>query len=323
MRAVRVDRFGGPDTLVTNEVPDPVAGPGQVVVQVAAADVLFVETQIRAGAWGDVFGMEPPYLPGGGVAGTVRAVGEGVSDDWIGRVVATPTADRAGGYAELALAPADGLVPVPDGLATHDAAALVHDGPTALTLFDDTGMRPGDQVLLTGAAGAAAVLVVQLARAAGARVVAAARGRRKLELLTELGADVVVDYAEPDWIERVLVATGEGPDIVLDGVGGAIGAAAFEITARGGQFSAHGAPSGGFAPIDPDEARRREIRLRGIAELQVSPERLTSLLTRALAGAAAGTIKPVIGQTFPLEKAADAHSAIEAREVLGKTLLLV
>jgi hypothetical protein len=134
---------------------------------------------------------------------------------------------------------------------------------------------------------------------------------------------VVVDYSEPDWRERVREATGgTGPDLVFDGAGGELGRAAFEITARGGRFSAHGGPSGGFTEIDPHEAERRRVTVRGIEQVQYSPAELHRMTERALSEAAAGRIKPAIGRTFPLEKAADAHAAIEAREVVGKTLLL-
>ena len=164
---------------------------------------------------------------------------------------------------------------------------------------------------------------MQLVRAAGGRVIAAARGRRKLGIVRTLGADVVVDYSEPGWPKRVRDATGgTGPDVVFDGAGGELGRAAFEITARGGRFSADGGPSGGFTMIDPYEAEHRRVTVRGIEQVQFSPAELHRMTERALAEAAAGRIKPVIGRTFPLEQAADAHAAIEAREVIGKTLLV-
>jgi NADPH2:quinone reductase len=115
----------------------------------------------------------------------------------------------------------------------------------------------------------------------------------------------------------------KGPDVVFDGVGGQIGRAAFEVTARGGRFSAHGAPSGAFAEIDPQEAERRGVTVRGIQHVQLAPADAKRLAERALSEAAGGRIRPVVGQTFPLERAVDAHAAIEGRGVLGKTLLLV
>ena len=165
--------------------------------------------------------------------------------------------------------------------------------------------------------------LVQLAAVAGVHVIAAARGKRKLDLARELGADVVVDYSEPDWTDRVREATGgTGPTVVFDGAGGEIGRAAVAVAADGARISAHGAPSGGFAPIDPEEAARRGLTVRGIQDVQFGPEEFHRLAERALEEAAAGRIRPVIGRTFPLARAADAHRAIQAREVLGKALLL-
>jgi NADPH2:quinone reductase len=178
-------------------------------------------------------------------------------------------------------------------------------------------------VLVVGAGGGLGLLLVQLARAAGAHVIAAARGSRKLGQAIELGAEVTADYSEPGWPQKILTATaGIRPDVVFDGAGTQLGQAAFTITGDGGRFSAHGSPSGGFAAIDPGEARRRGITVRGIEQAQFTPDRLQALTTRALTEAAAGQIQPVIGQTFPLDRAADAHTAIEARSVTGKTLLL-
>jgi NADPH2:quinone reductase len=325
MRVIQVDRFGGPEVLVPADVPDPVAGPGQAVVRVAAADVGFVETQIRAGAFGDYFAVEPPYVPGHGVTGEVADVGEGVDRHWVGRRVAAYTGEQGGrgGYAERAVVEAATLVPVPDGLGLRDAAALLHDGVTALRLLDVVGVRAGEWALVTAAAGGMGLLLVQLVRAAGARVIGAARGGRKLELVRDQGADVVVDYSEPGWTDRVREVTGgAGADVVLDGAGGAIGRAAFEVTARGGRFSAHGAPSGAFTVFDPADAGKRGITVSGIGDLQLGPEEMRQVLVRALAEAAEGRMRPVVGQTFPLDRAADAHAAIEAREVVGRTLLL-
>jgi NADPH2:quinone reductase len=179
-------------------------------------------------------------------------------------------------------------------------------------------------VLVLGAGGGLGILLVQLARAADARVVGAARGTRKLDLARELGADAAIDYSEPGWAERVREATGgTGPNVVFDGVGGEVGKAAFGETARGGRFSAHGAPSGAFAEIDPQEVQRLGVSVRGIEQVQFAPAELKRLAERALSEAAAGRLRPVIGQTFPLERAADAHAAMEARGVIGTTLLVI
>ncbi|RAY16689.1 NADPH:quinone reductase [Actinomadura craniellae] len=326
MRVIRVERFGGPEVLVAVDAPEPVAEDGQVMIEVAAVDVIFVETSIRGG-WGEeFFDVRPPYVPGGAVAGTVVSAGAGVEAGWVGRRVAARVGVKdgaGGGYAERVAVPAGRLAEVPEGLGLAEAAALLHDGPTALALLEQNGIRPGERVLILAAGGGMGVLLVQLARAAGARVVAAARGGAKLELARKLGADVAVDYTGPGWAGRVVEATGgAGPDLVLDGAGGRIGREAFEITAPGGRFSAHGAPGGGFTEIDPAEAGRRGITVRGIQHVQLVPAERDRLIGRALAEAAAGRLTPVIGRTFPLERAADAHAAIESRAVVGKTLLL-
>ncbi|GGL32248.1 NADPH:quinone reductase [Planomonospora parontospora subsp. antibiotica] len=320
---IEAKAFGGPEVLAVREVPDPLAGPGQVVVGVAVVDTLFVETQIRGGEMGGYFDVRPPYVPGGGIAGRVLSTGEGVDPAWTGRRVVAKTG-AAGGYAERAAVPVEALVPVPDGLDLPDAAALVHDGVTALGVFEAAQVRAGERVLVTGASGGMGFLLVQLAHAAGARVIGTARGARKTDLVRELGAEAVVDPSEEGWVERVRELTGgAGADVVFDGVGGRIGGEAFGVTARGGRFSAHGAPTGGFAEIDPEEARERGVSLRGIRDVQFAPEEAERLTVRALAEAAAGRLRPVVGRSFPLERAADAHAAIEARDVVGKTLLVV
>jgi NADPH2:quinone reductase len=326
VRVVEVVRFGGPEVLVPTTVADPVPGPGEVVVAADVADVLFLDVMLRAGLGTQFFPVRPPYVPGSGVAGEVVAVGDGVDPAWVGRsaVAHTGTHGGSGGYAQQVAVPVGAVVALPAGLDAPRAAALLHDGATALGLLDSIGVRPKEWVLVTGAAGGLGILLVQAARAAGAHVLAAARGRRKLDLALERGAEAAVDYSDPDWTLAAVAATGgTAPDVVFDGVGGPIGQAAFGIVADGGRFSAHGAPAGGFAPIDPGEARRRGVTVRGIDQVQFSPEDRTAFVTRALAEGAAGGLSPLIGQTFPLEAAADAHSAVEARTVVGKTLLLV
>lgn len=321
MRAVQAVKFGGPDVLVTAEVPDPAPGPGEALIEVAYADTIFLETQLRAG-WGqEYFPVEPPYVPGNGVAGTVCEVGDGVDPSWIGQHVTTSHA-LTGSYAELATAAADSLTPVPGTLPLRTAAALIHDGITGTGLMELTAIAPGDRVLILGASGGMGTLLVQLAHARGAQVVAVARGERKLALVRELGADAAVDGAREDWPDRAREELGgAGADVVLDGVGGQLGLAAFALTADGGRFSAHGAPTGGFAPVDEAEAARRGITLLGIADLQFSPAERKRLTLRAYEDAAAGRLRPVIGEVFPLDEAAAAHTAIEGRTLLGKALL--
>ncbi|ETA66580.1 zinc-binding dehydrogenase [Haloechinothrix halophila] len=321
MRAIVVNKFGGPEVLELAEVAEPVPGKGQVVIDVEAVDVLFLETQLRSGQLTDAFDVRPPFVPGGAVAGRVWSVGPDVDTGLVSRRVAARTAEY-GGYAEQAVAAVESTIPVPEELGLSTAASLLHDGPTALGLFDNAAIRQAERVLVTAAAGGLGLLLVQLASAAGARVIGAARGGRKRDAVLSAGAHDVVDYSETDWLDRVRAITGgKGVDVVFDGAGGAIGSAAFAVTARGGRFSAHGAASGDFAEIDPDDVRRRDITLRGIEQAQFAPAEARAMAERALAYASSGRFRPLIGATFPLADAARAHRAIEQREVLGKTLL--
>ena len=154
MRAVQASEFGPPDVLVPSELPEPAAGPGQVVVGVKFAPVLFLDTQIRAG-WGrEWFPVTPPYTPGAGVAGEIISVGAGVDPEWAGRRVAADTG-AGGGYLERAAVDAGRVVAIPEALGTAEAAALLHDGRTAMGLVEVAAIRPGEWVLVLGAGGRA------------------------------------------------------------------------------------------------------------------------------------------------------------------------
>jgi len=292
------------------------------VVAASASDVMFVDTMIRSGRGIGFFPIRPPYVPGSGVAGKVISVGDGVDDDWLGRPVIAHTGPAGGGYAERAAVSLEDTVAVPDGLDPLLAAAIVHDGPTALRVARLVDVRPGEQVLVLGAAGGMGILLVQLLRARGARVIGAARGKAKLEAVGGAGADVVIDYGQPGWTSSVLDATGgAGPAVVLDGVGGQLGHDAYEVMADGGRFSAHGAPSGAFSAIDPADAGRRKVTVTGLGDLQVRPGERADLARQLLPDVASGKVRPHVGQTFPLVEAARAHALMEAREAIAKTLL--
>ncbi|MFC0042122.1 zinc-binding dehydrogenase [Actinomadura rayongensis] len=326
MRAVVVTAFGGPDVLKWEDVAEPVAGDGQVLVRVEVAEINFVETQLRRGFSPGPPLPEVPFVPGGGVAGTVAEVGGGVDASWVGRRVVTRTVDGRGGNAEFAVADVEFLVPVPEGLGMPEAAALLNDGQTALALFERAAVKPGEWVLVEAAAGGLGSLLVQLAHGAGARVVGAASSSAKLDVARELGAEAVVDYSRDGWADAVRAATGgRGPDVVFDGVGGAIGRAAFEVTAGGGRFSIHGVSSGEMTTVDPAEAAERGVTVIGIDQLfaLAGAADARDRVARVLADAAAGRLRPAIGRTFPLADAAGAHAAMEARSVPGKTLLVV
>lgn len=321
MRAIQVSEYGGPEVLVPVDLPDPRAGTGEVVVAAEAIDTIYVETQIRGG-WGEMFGITPPYVPGGAAAGTVVSTGPDVAGSWLGRRVVAGPGTR-GSYAELVRTGIDRLVPIPEGLDLPDAAALAHDGVTATGIIDGVGVKPGDRVLILGAAGGMGTLLVQLVHRLGAQVVGAARGEVKLALVRRLGADAVVDYTEDGWTDAVRDAFDGLPvDVLLDGVGGALGTEAFSLVADGGRVSAHGAASGDFATPDQQSAAARGIVVRGIAEVQFEAPDVVRLASRALAEAAAKRLRPVIARQYPLSAAAEAHRAMEARSIPGKALLI-
>jgi NADPH2:quinone reductase len=325
MRAIEVRRFGSPDVLQIADLNDPAPGPEQVVVAAAASDVLFVDTMIRSGAGANYFPVKPPYVPGNGVGGTIVAVGESVGPEWLGRRVAAHTGGPGGtgGYAELAVADLEHAVVIPDDLDLLAATAVLHDGTTALRVLQITTPRPGEWVLVLGAAGGMGILLVQLLSAYGVNVIGAARGQAKQEAVAQAGAGAVIDYGLPDWDAAVLDATrGVRPTVVLDGVGGALGSAAFGLVADDGRFSAHGAPSGSPASIDTEAAERRRIRVSTIRDLHYGPGDRARLMREILRQLADRRISPLIGQTFSLADAAKAHEAIEGRRTVAKTLLL-
>jgi NADPH2:quinone reductase len=290
-----------------------------VVIGMAAADVIFLDTLLRGG-WGqDFFPRTPPYVPGGGGAGTVVATGAGVDPAWTGRRVVVRTGS---GYAERVVAAVGEVMPVPDGLALEMAAALVHDGVTALDLAQRGKPGKDEWVLVTAAAGGAGSLLVQLAADAGARVIAAASSDAKLALARDLGAEETVDYTRPDWIARVRSATGGGAALVYDGVGGKQGTATVDAVADGGRFVTYGT-SDGFAEPDPVSTARRGVRVvNALADGPPAAETVRELLGSALELAASGRLRPAIGATYPLAQAAEAHRALAARATVGKSLLI-
>jgi NADPH:quinone reductase len=238
----------------------------------------------------------------------------------VGAGVVATTGGR-GGYAELASVPATSIISIPPEVAMSDAVALLADGRTAVRLIDVAVIQPGETVLVEAAAGGVGSLLVQLAKRAGARVIAAAGGGRKLEVARALGADIAIDYRGPSWTEEVASFVGYGGvDVVFDGVGGSIGRDAFWLLGRGGRLCAFGMAGGSFAAISEQELSERGVtRMRGGAG---DLRELASLTARALSTAAAGELRTVIGQKTPLANAADAHRAIEGRATIGKTLLI-
>ncbi|MEU8319659.1 zinc-binding dehydrogenase [Nonomuraea sp. NPDC048881] len=325
MHAVVLHEFGPPAHLRIADVPTPRPTAGEVAVRMAAIGVQFLETQVRAGTMRGALGGAPlPVILGKEIAGLVAEVGPGGDTALIGaRVLASTTG--LGGYAETAVVPTGSLIPVGDGIDLPEAVALYRYGVTAQGLISAARVSAGDRVLVLAAAGAVGTVLVQLLKRAGATVVAAARGEHKLALLGKLRADHVVDYTLPGWTTQARDAAGASMDVVFDHVGGALGRESFDLLTPGtGRQITFGFSSGTPLEVRPMELLGRGLTLTGFSAglLWSRPALARDLVTEVLELAAAGQLTPVIGQRFPLERAADAHAAIEARGTVGKTLLI-
>ena len=328
MRAIVVREYGGPGVLRLEELPDPVPGPGELLVRVAAAGVQYIETMTRTGTLGGLSPVAPrelPWIPGREVAGEVAAVGEGVDAGWLGSRVAGLTPGISGGYASLALIEAASAHRLPDGLAFPDAVSLLGTGGTALGLVEAAAVGEGDTVLVESAAGAVGLLSAQLARAAGAaRVIGLAGGAEKVALVKEFGADAAIDYTDAGWPEQVRAAAPAGVTVVFDGNGGEIGAQALDLLAHGGRFVVFGFSSGKATETDPDAVAARDISILSFFGPPTglrSPGERRRQTAQVIAEVAAGRLRPHVGQRFPLAQAAEAHAAITARSTVGKTVL--
>jgi NADPH:quinone reductase len=325
MHAIRLHAFGPPANLRYEEVAEPSPGAGQVRIAVRAAGVHLLDTVIRSGRSGGPFALpELPTIPGREVAGIVEAASDG-GEAWVGRRVVAHLGEASGGYAELAVCDAQALLAVPDGLADEAAVAMVGTGRTALGLLEVADLQPDDVVLVTAAAGGIGTLALQGARRAGATVVGAAGGTEKVGRVRELGADVAVDYDAAGWPEEVRAALGGGGvTVVLDGVGGERGRAAFELLAPGGRIILYGWSSGEPTPIAAADLYARGLSATAALGPRMlgRPGGIRGLAEAALAEAGAGRLVPVVGQRFALADAAAAHEALESRLSVGKVVLL-
>jgi NADPH2:quinone reductase len=324
MRAARYHEYGPPEVLRVEEVPDPEPGPDEVLIRVAAAGVNYGDTQLRGGTNPEWYPRPSlPTVAGGEVAGTVLTAGPGADPDLVGRRVLAFTGN-SGGYAELAVVPARTTIAIPDGMSEQHAVALLIHGVTAAAVIDAANIQPGERVLVEAAAGGVGSLLVQWAKHAGAVVVAAARGERKLAVAKRLGADVVVDYAEPDWDQRVRDTLGGDLQVVLESVGGELARTAFELLEIGmGRMLFYGLASGAMPEITPADVLRRGVTLIGVGQrMMTQPDYLVRLRGQVFELAAAGHLEPVIGQVLPLAEAVAAHRAFEERTVIGKTVLV-
>ncbi|SEG77134.1 NADPH2:quinone reductase [Actinacidiphila yanglinensis] len=322
MKAIRVHAFGPPDVLRVEDAATPDPAEGQVLVAVEAAGVSYGDVIVRSGR----YPFPRPYVPGLEVGGRVVAVGSGADPALVGSRVVAATVGMRGGYAELALADAAGVHAVPDGLPIDRAVAVFQAGALAIGMLDAIGLRPGDSVLVTAAAGRIGSLLVQRARTLGAGVViGVVGGERKAAAARDFGADVVVDYTGADWPERVREALGgRGADIVLDAVGGEVAQQALAATADGGgRFGLYGFTSGRWAELDDLTIGRRGLSVVGVLGIVFArparEQRADAAL--ALAEAAAGRLVPAVHAGYPLERAAEAHAAVEGRATVGAVLI--
>ncbi|WP_201752969.1 quinone oxidoreductase family protein [Micromonospora rubida] len=307
--------------LRVDEVPDARPGPGQMLVRVTAAGIGFADVQIRAGLMRTAMPDLPlPFTLGFEIAGTVVAVGSGVDAKAVGGQVVGATS--GGGYAELAILPAAAAVPLPEGLDDRTAVALLGQGATAVGVAGAAGLTSTDTVLVEAAAGGVGSLLVQLAKRAGATVIAAARGEAKLAVAKQLGADIVIDYSAPDWPHLVREAVGGSVSVVLESTGGAVSEAAFDLlTPTIGRMVVYGTTSGQPPRFDPLAVYHRAVSVTGFASVALPAQQLARLRDHAFALADSGELRPIIGAVMPLAQATAAHQAFEERATVGKTIL--
>lgn len=326
MKAIRQHEFGPAETLRYEEVPDPVPGAGQVLVEVAAAGVHLLDTVIRSGEGGGPFPLpQLPTTPGREVAGTVAATGPDVDPSWVGKRVVAHLGMVSGGYASLAVAAVTSLHEVPEALTPEQAVATIGTGRTAVGILDAAELDADDVVLVPAAAGGLGSLFVQAAHGVGAVAVGLAGGPEKVQRVRALGADVAVDYREPGWPERVLTALdGRRPTVLLDGVGGEVGRAGLELLDVGGRIVMFGWTSGTVTPFTSADVAAGSLSVVWITGPRMMKRYggLRGLETRALAEAAAGRLVPVVHPPFPLADAPAAHRALVERATTGKVVLV-
>jgi NADPH:quinone reductase-like Zn-dependent oxidoreductase len=322
MRAVLLHEFGGPDRLVDAEIDDPVPDPDQVLIRVAAAGLNFADLLIRRGAY-----AQPPALPtivGNEVAGEVvvgDAAGRFAPGD---RVAALPIG--GGGYAELVAVRADRVFPLPDSVSLVAGGTLLMTYCTAyLALNAQLRVKPGDIVLVHGAGGGVGSATVQLARHAGARVIATASSESRLRLAGELGAELVVDRREQDFVDAVRGFTdGGGADAVVDPLGGDVLERSLAAVRPLGGVVAVGEAAGRWADLPVARVVGRNVSVHGIYLGRLArhaPAALAAAAEAVIALAADGVASPAVGAAYALADAAAAHEHVESGGHAGKVAL--
>ena len=320
MHAIQVSRHGGPEVLEYAELEDPRPGPGEILVRTSAIGVNFIDTYQRAG----IYPMQLPYIPGSEGAGVVAAVGDGVDSPAVGQRVAW--CDAPGSYAELITMPADVAVAVPDAVGDDVAASALLQGCTAHYLLDGSAHpKAGDTVLVHAGAGGVGLVLTQMAKAKGIRVITTVSNDAKEALSRDAGADEVLRYGD-DLAERVRALTGgKGVSVVYDGVGADTIDQSIAATAVRGTVVLFGAASGPVPPFDLQ-------RLNAAGSLSITRPKLGDFIAdpaerawRAgdvMGGISSGTVDVHVGHRYDLPDAARAHADLQARSTSGSVVLL-
>ena len=331
MRAVLSKTPGGPETLVIEDILDPTPKPGQVVIEVKAVGINFPDTLIIEDKY--QFRPERPFAPGAEVAGVIEAVGEGVKGLFKGdRVIAVP---GWGGLVERLAVPAASVIKMPDGMSFEEGAAFVMTyGTSYYALKDRAKLQPGETLLVLGAAGGVGVAAVELGKAMGARVVAAASTNEKVEFALEAGADNGLIYpsgpldkaAQKELAGEFKLATGrDGADVVYDAVGGAYAEPALRAMDWNGRYLVVGFPAG-IPALPLNLTLLKSVSVIGVfwgAHVAREPQGHVTNMTELMRFYAEGKIRPRISRTYPLVQAADAIRALGDRSALGKVVVTV
>ena len=323
MRAIVVDRFVEPAELAVREAPEPALRPGTLLVEVKAAGCNFFDILMCRGT----YQVKPPFpfVPGAEVAGVVAAVGADVSGFGVGdRVFGSA---GLGGFAERALVPAGAAWRLPDAMGFAEGAALPIVYPTSYAgLVFRAGLRPGETLLVHAAAGGVGVAAVQIGRALGARVLATAGGREKLDVARRAGADVGIDYRSEDFVARVLAETGgRGADVIYDSVGGDVFERSLKCIAWNGRLLVIGFAGGEIPSVKLNRILLKNIAVVGLhwgAYAKHEPERIPETMHALLALHEKGAIRPEIYRSYPLAEAGAALTALGSRETWGKVVLV-
>ena len=321
MHAIRVYQVGGPEVLRYESVERPSPGRGQALVRVQAAGINFIEVYQRTGR----YKVALPFTPGSEAGGEVVEIGDGVSEVKVGDQVASQ--NLAGSYAEYALAAAERLVRLPAGVTPRAGAAVMLQGMTAHYLATSTyPLRSGDTCVVHAAAGGVGLLLTQIAKLRGARVIATVSSEEKAALAREAGADAVIRYTDQDFEAEVRRLTDDrGVEVVYDSVGQATFAKSLNCLSVRGMIVAFGQSSGPVPPVDPlllSQKGSLFLTRPTLVHYSALREELLQRASDLFEWLAAGQLRLRVAFEFPLKDTAEAHRALEARKTTGKVLLV-